>query len=359
MMRVLLVRLGALGDLVHALPFVAALRTAHPDARIDWLVDARYRALVELVPILNERLSLNTRALTGPAALPAVVRRLRLARYDIAFDAQGLIKSALLARASGAGRVIGFARASLREPAAGMFYTESVEPAGAAHVIDKTMSLLRAVGIPPPRSEAARIEALGIASPGWQFPLQERPSPVPACTRDVLGIEREAPFLLMNPGAAWPNKRWPVERFAALAREMQARYHMKSAVLWGPGEETLAAQIARASSGAAEMAPATTLADVLALAREARLLVSGDTGPTHLAAAVGTPIVGIYGPTDPARNGPWHPDDICVSRFAACACHHQRRCHVPATWCLADIAVADVLAAVDQRLARSSQRASA
>jgi len=174
-----------------------------------------------------------------------------------------------------------------------------------------------------------------------------------------LGIDREAPFVLMNPGAAWPNKRWPAERFAALARELQARHHMKSAVLWGPGEETLAAQIARASSGAADMAPATTLADVLALARDARLLVSGDTGPTHLAAAVGTPIVGLYGPTDPARNGPWHPDDICVSRFAACACHHQRRCHVPATWCLADIAVADVLAAVDQRLARSSQRASA
>src|SRR6266542_2740714 len=159
MMRVLLVRLGALGDLVHALPFVAALRTAHPDARIDWLVDARYRALVDLVPILNERLSLNTRALTGPAALPAVVRRLRLAHYDIAFDAQGLIKSALLARASGAGRVIGFARTSLREPAARMFYTESVEPTGAAHVIDKTMSLLRAVGIPPPRTEAAGMEA--------------------------------------------------------------------------------------------------------------------------------------------------------------------------------------------------------
>jgi heptosyltransferase-1 len=346
MMRVLLVRLGALGDLVHALPFAAALRTAHPDARIDWLVDARYRALVDLVPIVNERLSLNTRALTGPASLPAVIGRLRLARYDIAFDAQGLIKSALLARASGAGRVIGFARAALREPAARVFYTDSIDPAPATHVIEKTMSLLRAVGIEP-------------SGVRWQFPLQGRPSPVPACTREVLGIERGAPFVLINPGAAWPNKRWPAERFAALAREVQARHHLKSAVLWGPGEETLAAQIARASAGAAEMAPATTLSDALALAQEARLLVSGDTGPTHLAAAAGTPVVGLYGPTDPARNGPWHPDDICVSRFAACACHHQRRCHRLAAWCLADITVADVLAAVDERLARSSQRASA
>jgi heptosyltransferase I len=341
MMRLLLVRLGALGDLVHALPFAAALRNAYPDARIDWLVDIRYRALLDLVPIISERLILNTHAWSGPTSLPSVIKRLRLASYDIAFDAQGLIKSALLARASGAARVVGFARSALREPAAGMFYTETVDPTGTTHVIDKTLCLLRAVGVEERRD----------------FPLNdsetsdEPPSPVPPCTREVLGIDPAAPFVLMNPGAAWPNKRWPADRFATLAREVQARHGMKSAVLWGPGEETLAAQIARASGGAAEMAPATTLADVLALAREARLLVSGDTGPTHLAAAVGTPIVGLYGPTDPARNGPWHPDDICVSRFGACACHHQRRCHRPATWCLADITVEDVMAAVDQRLA--------
>jgi heptosyltransferase-1 len=347
MMRVLLVRLGALGDLVHALPFAAALRAAHPDARIDWLVDVRYRALLDLVPILSERLALSTRALSGPTTLAAVVRRLRLASYDIAFDAQGLIKSALLARLSGAARIIGFARPALREPAAGMFYTESGGTGGGRHLIDKTASLLRAVGV----------DALAASS--WQFPLELKPSPVPACTRELLGIDREAPFVLMNPGAAWPNKRWPPDRFATLARELQARHGMRSAVLWGPGEETVAAQIARASAGAAQMAPATSLTDALALAREARLLVSGDTGPTHLAAAVGTPIVGIYGPTDPARNGPWHPDDICVSRFAVCACHHQRRCHQPERWCLTEIAVRDVLEAVDQRLARGRERASA
>ncbi len=346
MMRVLLVRLGALGDLLHTLPFAAALRAAHPDARIDWLVDARHRALLDLVPIVSERLSLNMRAWSGPTAAPAVIRRLRLASYDIAFDAQGLIKSAMLARLSGAACIVGFARSSLREPAAAMFYTESVDPSGATHVIEKTMSLLRAIGV----DEAAA---------AWRFPLQDKPSPVPACTRELLGIDRDAPFMLINPGAAWPNKRWPAERFATLAREVHARHGMKSAVLWGPGEETLAAQIARASSGAAEMAPATTLADALALARDARLLVSGDTGPTHLAAAVGTQIVGLYGPTDPARNGPWRPDDICVSRFAACACHHQRRCHQLGRWCLQDIAVGEVLAAVDQRLARGGQRASA
>ncbi len=359
MMRALLVRLGALGDLVHTLPLAAALRDAFPDARIDWLVDTRYRPLLDLVPVISERLSLNTHALRGETAAPAVIRRLRLATYDVAFDAQGLIKSAVLARLSGATRVVGFSRPHLREAAASAFYTESIDPGGASgsggtsgtgdtsgtvHVIDKSLTLLRAVGIEPP---GVRREVRP------RFPLDARPSPAPACTRELLGLPREdrqAPFVLLNPGAAWPNKRWPPERFAAVAREIQARHGWRSAVLWGPGEETVAAQIARGSGGAAEMAPATGLTDAIALARDARLLVSGDTGPTHLAAAVGTPIVGIYGPTDPARNGPWHPDDICVSRFTACACHHQRRCHRAATWCLADISVDEVMAAVDRRL---------
>jgi lipopolysaccharide heptosyltransferase I len=345
MMRVLLVRLGALGDLVHALPFAAALRAAHPDARIDWLVDVRYRALLDLVPIVTERFTLDTRAFSGPTSPIAVIRRLRLASYDIAFDAQGLIKSALLARVSGAARVVGFAKPALREPAAGLFYSESIDPGTATHVVAKTASLLRAIGIEPPAPAA------------WQFPLELKPSPVPACTRELLGIDRGAPFVLINPGAAWPNKRWPPERFAALAREVQTRCGMKSAVLWGPGEETMAAQIARASAGAAEMAPATTLTDAIALAREAHVVVSGDTGPTHLAAAVGTPIVGIYGPTDPARNGPWHPGDVCVSRFGVCACHHQRRCRQPERWCLLEIAVNEVLAAVQQRLISQPVRA--
>ena len=346
MMRVLLVRLGALGDLVHALPFAAALRAAHPDARIDWLVDVRYRALLDLVPIVTERLVLDTRAMSGPTSAVSVIRRLRLASYDIAFDAQGLIKSAMLARASGAARVVGFAKPALREPAAGMFYTESIDPGsrGVVHVVEKTLSLLRAMGIEPPAPAA------------WQFPLEIKPSPVPACTRELLGIDGEAQFALINPGAAWPNKRWPPDRFAALARDVQTRCGMKSAVLWGPGEETMAAQIARASAGAAEMAPATTLTDAIALAREARVVVSGDTGPTHLAAAVGTPIVGIYGPTDPARNGPWHPEDVCVSRFGVCACHHQRQCRQPERWCLAGIAVDEVLQAVQQRLASQPAR---
>ena len=157
------------------------------------------------------------------------------------------------------------------------------------HMVDRSVAALRAIGIDRPE---------------LRFPIDEPPSPAPACTRQLLGLWPDEPFALINPGAAWPNKRWPADRFGALARELRARHGLKSAVLWGPEEETLAAQVAEASDGAAEMAPLTSVADMIALARAARLLISGDTGPIHLAAAVGTPVVGIYGPTDPRRNGP-------------------------------------------------------
>ena len=128
-----------------------------------------------------------------------------------------------------------------------------------------------------------------------------------SCTREMLGVGRDAPFALLNPGAAWPNKRWPAERFGEVARQLRERQGLRSAVLWGPDEATLAAAVARASGDAARMAPQTTMVEMLALAQASSVMVSGDTGPLHLAAAVGTPVVGLYGPTPPGRNGPWDP----------------------------------------------------
>jgi heptosyltransferase I len=122
-------------------------------------------------------------------------------------------------------------------------------------------------------------------------------------------------------------------------------------VLWGPREEPLAQEVVAASDGAAILTPQTTIADLVALGRGAMLMVSGDTGPTHIAAAVGTPIVSLFGPTRPQRNGPWSPKDVAVSRDTICQCHHLRRCRLP-SMCLLDIQVDDVLSAIDRRLAR-------
>jgi ADP-heptose:LPS heptosyltransferase len=162
-------------------------------------------------------------------------------------------------------------------------------------------------------------------------------------------------FALLNPGAAWPNKRWPPSRLADVAIALRVRHDLTSVVLWGPGEEALAQDVVTAANGAAVLSPPTTIRDLVALTRGAALMVSGDTGPTHIASAVGTPIVGIYGPTRPARNGPLSPNDVTVSRDAVCSCHHLRQC-TRDRMCLLDIEVGEVLGAIERRFAAEPPR---
>jgi heptosyltransferase-1 len=343
--RVLIVRLGALGDVVHAIPVAAALRRADPGARIDWLVSAKHREILDLVPVVDRRLVINDRSdARGGTSLAGAVRELRRARYDVAIDLQGLIKSALLARSSGAPRVIGFAARYARERAARLFYTEAHDPGRGGlydaretrHVVDINLGVL---------------ERLGISTPAREFPLDDVVSEVARRVVDETGGR----FALLNPGAAWPNKRWPPDRLAALAVDLRSRRGLTSVVLWGPGEEALAAEVVAAANGAAILSPRTKVADLVALARRAALMVSGDTGPTHIASAVGTPLVGIYGPTRPARNGPLSPLDIAVSRDTICRCHHLRQCRLD-RMCLLDVDVAEVAAAAERRLSAESGR---
>lgn len=323
----LIVRLGALGDIVHAIPVVAALRSVYPAARIGWLVHPRFAPLLQLVEGLDRVHPLERR--TGATA----IREVRREQYDVCLDLQGLLKSAAVARFSGARRIIGFSRPLLRESAAVLAYSETGGD-GAGHVIDKNLSLLALVGV---------------ATRQRHFPLAIPETPVVPCTRQILGAGPAAPFALINPGAAWPNKRWPADRFGAVARHLRDRLGLHSAVLWGPDEATLAAAVARASEGAAQMAPQTTMVEMLALSRAARVMVSGDTGPLHLAAAAGTPVVGIYGPTPPGRNGPWDPRDRVVSSHETCVCAFKRQCAAD-TWCLERITVDAVVDAVLARL---------
>jgi ADP-heptose:LPS heptosyltransferase len=159
----------------------------------------------------------------------------------------------------------------------------------------------------------------------------------------------------VNPGAAWPNKRWPPARLASVASALRDRHGLTSIVLWGPGEEALAQEVVAGSHGAALLSPKTTIGDLVALSRRAEIMISGDTGPTHIASAVGTPLVGLYGPTRPTRNGPLSPLDVAVSRDEICRCHHLRRCTQDRP-CLLDIGVDEVLSAVDRRLAAGRAR---
>lgn len=377
--RVLVVRLGALGDLVHTLPAVAAMREAWPDARIDWLVDARYATLLPFVSGVDCEIVIGARgqpettphgrcasrdrpdllhnrsdeapsspsvvpdsraaersrvAFSGLAGVWNAVRFLRAQSYDVALDAQGLIKSAALARASGAHRVIGFTSDHLREPVARMFYTEAVEPEGGVHVVRKNLALVRALGIEP--------------GP-LQFPLDASLDGNTARTLPAPGPDGRSRFAVINPGAGWPNKRWGPDRFGALARHLKDRHGLTTIVMWGPGERELSDTVVRASGGAACRASATGLGELIAIVRRATLFVASDTGPLQIAAALGTPIVSLFGPTDPARNGPWSPLDINLSRFDLCSCHYKRRCRRPSA-CIDDITLDEVVNAVDRRL---------
>ena len=329
MTRFLLVRLGSLGDVVHAIPAAAALRTGFPDAQIDWVVDPRYVELLSLVRGLNRSIPLDSR--TDPRAIWHTIRSLRTARYDVAIDFQGLIKSGTVARVAGAPVRIGFPRAHLREPAARFFYTQTPDPGAARHVIAKNLSLLAAVGV---------------TTTAIDFPLD---IPRGAAVDALLTAAGSEGYALINPGAAWPNKRWPPDRFGAVAAALRERYAIRSAVLWGPGEESLAAAVVAASAGSAAVAPPTTIPDLFALSQRAALLVSGDTGPLHIAAAVGTPIVALFGPTWSDRNGPWSPADVTIARTETCVCLYERRCRRPPP-CIDEITVAEVVSAIDRRL---------
>jgi lipopolysaccharide heptosyltransferase I len=339
MNRVLLVRLGALGDVVHAIPVAAALRRAFPKARIEWLVSARHRAILDLVPVIDRRLVIEGGEASAAATIVGAIKELRRSRYDVAIDLQGLVKSAVLARSSGATRVIGFASSYLRERLARALYTDVYDPgcngiydpAETRHVVEINLGL---------------VSPLGITAHTPEFPIEAVDSAVARQVRD----RTSGRYVLLNPGARWPNKRWPPERFGRVAVALRERYGLTSVALWGEDDErAMAEDLVSHADGAAFVSPPSSIADLVALSRGAALMVSGDTGPTHVAAAVGAPIVGLFGPTRPSRNGPWEAGAVSVSRADQCRCHHLRRC-TQASMCLLDIGVDEVLSAIDRRL---------
>lgn len=235
--------------------------------------------------------------------------------------------------------MVGFAPSYLRERLARPFYTDVYDPGCGGiydprerrHVVDINLGLLTLLGVEP-----------GVA----EFPIERVDSAVERAIHERTGGR----YALLNPGAAWPNKRWPADRLGRLANALRDRYGLTSIALWGEGERPLADEVVAKAGGAAIVSPPASIADLVALSRGAALVVSGDTGPTHVAGAVGAPLVGIFGPTRPSRNFPWSADDVVVSRADECECHHLRRCR-RGTMCLMDVEVEEVLDAAARRLA--------
>jgi heptosyltransferase-1 len=280
--RILVVRLGAMGDILHTLPAVAALKQNHPNAELTWLVEPQWLALLEDNPYVDRVMELRRRSLGG---LVQSWRELREQPYDFAIDFQGLLKSAIAARASGAGRIFGFHESQIRERAAGLFYSRKIT-SRSVHVVDRNMDLGLATGH-------------GAESGERLFPLPpgRAESDLPA-----------GDFVLASPLAGWKSKQWPMEHYQELADRLQRELGLPL-VLNGPPASTLPHR-----SGLPGLIHAT---------RRAVAVVGVDSGPMHLAAALGKPGVAIFGPTDPARNGPYR-HSMCVLRASGVGTTYQR-----------------------------------
>ena len=351
-MRILIVKLGSIGDIVHTLPALAAVRRAVPGAEISWVVERRSSEILRDNPLLDRLIEVDTKALRrglmSGETLRAPRRQLRLLRasaFELALDFQGLMKSAMVARLSGAGRTYGFAREELREPASRFLLHQTVNIPKGLHVIKRNLALVES--------------ALDIAIPADEKDL-EFPIAVPEAhereAHEAAGTD--GPYVVLNPGGGWPTKLWRAEKFGALADELWSHLGLRSLVTIGPGEEELAARALASSRSGKARAVSVSLKGLCALVRGAEVYVGGETGPTHLAIAMRTPVVGLLGPTEWWRNGSPYADDICVERTDI-GCRencHRRSC---SQWICMDIDVERVLNAVNARLQRAGRIAPA
>jgi heptosyltransferase I len=314
--RLLIVRLSAMGDVIHALPAVSLLRAAFPQAHIGWLIEKRWAELLcapgcsargprsAQRPLVDQVHTVELKALRGSLfSLPVLQKAatvwhdVRAMHYDAVIDLQGAMRSAVLARLSQAQIVYGAAEP--RESPASLWYSRKVATEG-RHVIEQNISLAQALirsfyHEPPPLIANAELP---------------RDSASDSRIAQQLAQKGIGDFALLNPGAGWGAKRWPAERFGEVARSLSA-IGITPFVNSGPGEGDLLESVLHASKGTAVPAQAS-MTELIALTRRARLFIGGDTGPLHLAAALRIPVVAIFGPTDPARNGPYGTRSIVL-----------------------------------------------
>jgi heptosyltransferase-1 len=344
----LIVRMGSMGDIIHTLPAVTGLRRVFPEVSLGWLIEERWaellctlpetrsgprsarRPLVDRIHIVNTKAWRKSLFSTQTwEQIAAGLSELRAQRYEVAIDFQGAARSAIVSRWSGANVVYGFAQP--RENVASMFYTRQVIGLG-GHVVEQNLSLAEAVARQP------------LAMPKVEFPHDEA-----AEKQRENRLQGVGDFALLNPGAGWGAKQWPAERYGEVARRL-AEDGVKSLINFGPGEEPLMRAVESASKGVAT-GVASSITELIAITRRARLFVGGDTGPMHLAAALGVPVVAIFGPTNPVRNGPFGTRSIVLRSPISPTTHSRRAQPDPG---MLEISVDEVVAAA-RKLLRSNR----
>lgn len=312
--KVLIIKPSSLGDVIHALPVAAALKANVPYADIDWVIGSGYEELLDGNPAVNRKIIFNRRLLQGGNGfrnLSNFVGELRRERYDLVIDLQGLLRSALMAFACRSGARLGFANAREGAP---FFYTERVAvPDLSIHAVDRYLLALKSVGIEDP------------GAPKFDIVLEERNDNEAISLLKEFGIDEGEGFAVIAPSARWLTKRWPAERFIELANRINGT-RLKTVFVGTKGEETVLAEhidkliLKNLAFGR------TSIKGLAALLKRARLLVTNDSGPMHIAAAVGTPVAAIFGPTDPVRTGPYGRFHRVITAGVECAPCLKREC---------------------------------
>ena len=283
--KFLVVRLGSLGDIVHAFPAVAALKESFPNGKIVWLTHPRWRELIASAGLATEISEMDTRSF---ASVRAMRQKVHAEKFSAAIDYQGLWKSAALPFLSGVRRRIGFSSASVREFGVQLLYTDRVRTRS-AHVVEMNGELSISAGAAKPTADFS-----------MTIPREAK-----ATVRGMLTSNAVEDYVVLSPGGGWLSKCWPAETYGALAARLRSELGVRCVINYGPGEKELAEQVAAASGDATPVCFSGTVGELMELLQGAKCVVAGDTGPMHLADALGARIVAIFGPTDPERNGPY------------------------------------------------------
>lgn len=308
--RILIVRLTALGDVIHGLPVATALRNHFPNANISWAVEGRGADLVEGHPDLDSIVRLPRHWSRSLGSIRAVRRQLRKQSFDVAIDLQCLTKSALVAWLSGAKRRLGVAGTDGRELS--KWLNNELTEVQASHVVEHYLQILK---------------PLGIESPAVEFKVPERPADAEFAEQTLSQLNlASSGFAILNPGAGWPSKLWPAERYGELAKRLLQSHGIKTLAVWGGTDERpLAQSIADGSGGTAVVAPPTTMTQLAAITRRANLFVGSDTGPMHLSVAVGTPTISLHGTSRADWCGAYGPSNIRLQDHYQAGTARERR----------------------------------
>lgn len=345
-MKILIIKLSSIGDVIHTLPAFSAIRQSFPNAEIVWVVEKGSAEILRNNPLISKLIEIDTKSLRQKDSFGKnfslareSLRQLRSVKFDVALDFQGLLKSAMIAKLSGAVRRCGFSKESLREPASRFLLTETFSTEAKTNIIRKNLSLVeKALKIPVPEKD-------------FEFPIfTDEKHRLEA--REIIKLAG-TDFIILNPATSWVTKLWSAEKYGQLADKLWKEFGLVSIVTTAPNEKNLANKVLNTSKSGKIILSTPSLKGFYELAQKAQAYVGGDTGPMFLAIAAKTPIIGIFGPTEWWRNGSPNKADIGVGRTDIdCRINcHRRTC---SKWICMDIEVETVFKAVQRRLSPQS-----